>query len=37
MNLAFRFWFDTTGRTAQDSLADHVNDMIELIFVYLAG
>jgi hypothetical protein len=37
MNLAFPFSFDTTGRTAQDSLADHVNDMIELILFTSPG
>jgi phage baseplate assembly protein W len=37
MNLAFPFSFDTTGRTAQDSLADHINDMIELILFTSAG
>jgi uncharacterized protein len=37
MNLAFPFSFDSTGRTAQDSLADHVNDMIELILFTSPG
>ena len=37
MNLAFPFSFDTTGRTAQTSLADHVNDMIELILFTSPG
>ena len=37
MNLAFPFSFDTTGRTAQDSVADHVNDMIELILFTSPG
>lgn len=37
MNLAFPFSFDTTGRTAQDSLADHINDMIELILFTSPG
>ena len=37
MNLAFPFSFDTTGRTAEDSLANHVNDMIELILFTAPG
>ena len=37
MNLAFPFSFDVTGRTAQDGLADHVNDMIELILFTSPG
>jgi phage baseplate assembly protein W len=37
MNLAFPFSFDTTGRTAQASVADHVNDMIELILFTSPG
>jgi uncharacterized protein len=37
MNLAFPFSFDATGRTAQDSLADHVRDMIELILFTQPG
>jgi phage baseplate assembly protein W len=37
MNLAFPFSFDSTGHTAQDSLADHVNDMIELILFTAPG
>ena len=37
MNLAFPFSFDSTGRTAQASLADHVYDMIELILFTSPG
>lgn len=37
MNLTFPFTFDTTGRTAQASLADHVNDMIEVILFTAPG
>src|SRR5499425_617353 len=37
MNLAFPFSFDTTGRTAQQSIADHVKDMIELILFTSPG
>lgn len=37
MYLAFPFSFDTTGRTAQASVADHVNDMIELILFTSPG
>jgi uncharacterized protein len=37
MNLAFPFSFDATGRTAENSLADHVNDMIELILFTSPG
>lgn len=37
MNLAFPFSFDSTGRTAQTSLADHVYDMIELILFTSPG
>lgn len=37
MNLAFPFSFDTTGRTAQESLADHVYHMIELILFTSPG
>src|SRR5580658_5183237 len=37
VNVAFPFSFDTTGRTAQDSLADHINDMIELILFTSPG
>ncbi len=37
MNLAFPFSFDTTGRTAQASIADHVNQMIELILFTAPG
>ena len=37
MNLAFPFSFDATGRTAQHSLPDHVNDMIELILFTSPG
>ncbi len=37
MNLAFPFSFDTTGRTAQASVADHVYDMIELIMFTSPG
>lgn len=37
MNLAFPFSFDTSGRTAQASLADHVYDMIELILFTSPG
>jgi uncharacterized protein len=37
MNLAFPFSFDSTGRTAQDSLAAHVSDMIELILFTAPG
>ena len=37
MNLAFPFSFDTTGRTAQASVADHVFDMIELILFTSPG
>src|SRR5215472_15391124 len=37
MNLAFPFSFDTTGRTAQASLADHVYQMIELILFTSPG
>jgi phage baseplate assembly protein W len=37
MNLAFPFSFDTTGRTAQTSVAQHVNDMIELILFTSPG
>ena len=37
MNLAFPFSFDTTGRTAQASVAQHVNDMIELILLTSPG
>lgn len=37
MYLAFPFSFDTTGRTAQAQVADHVNDMIELILFTSPG
>jgi phage baseplate assembly protein W len=37
MNLAFPFAFDTTGRTAQDSVAAHVRDMVELILLTSPG
>jgi phage baseplate assembly protein W len=37
MNLAFPFSFDATGRTAQTSVAQHVNDMIELILFTSSG
>ena len=37
MFLAFPFRFDTTGRTAQASVADHVRDMIELILFTSPG
>lgn len=37
MNLAFPFSFDTTGRTAQATVADHVYDMIELILFTSPG
>jgi phage baseplate assembly protein W len=37
MNLAFPFMFDTTGRTAQASLTDHIYDMIELILFTAPG
>lgn len=37
MNLGFPFSFDSTGRTAQASLADHVYDMIELILFTSPG
>ena len=37
MNLAFPFSFDTTGRTAQETVANHVNDMIELILFTSPG
>ena len=37
MNLAFPFSFDTTGRTAQASVSQHVNDMIELILFTSPG
>lgn len=37
MNLAFPFSFDTTGRTAQAAVADHVYDMIELILFTSPG
>ncbi|HUY93891.1 MAG TPA: GPW/gp25 family protein [Terracidiphilus sp.] len=37
MFLAFPFSFDTTGRTAQASVADHVQDMIELILFTSPG
>lgn len=37
MNLAFPFLFDSSGRTAQASLADHVYDMIELILFTSPG
>ena len=37
MNLAFPFTFDATGRTAQESLADHVKHMIELILFTSPG
>ncbi|MGH9606914.1 MAG: GPW/gp25 family protein [Terracidiphilus sp.] len=37
MNLAFPFSFDSTGRTAQASLSDHVYDMIELILFTSPG
>lgn len=37
MNLAFPFSFDTTGRTAQAPVADHVYDMIELILFTSPG
>jgi phage baseplate assembly protein W len=37
MYLAFPFSFDTTGRTAQASVADHVQDMIELILFTSPG
>jgi phage baseplate assembly protein W len=37
MNLAFPFSFDAAGRTAQESLADHVYDMIELILFTSPG
>ena len=37
MNVAFPLAFDTTGRTAQDSLVDHVNHMIELILFTSPG
>ena len=37
MNLAFPYSFDSTGRTAQDDLPSHVNDMIELILFTSPG
>jgi hypothetical protein len=37
MNLAFPFSFDSTGRTAQSSIAGHVYDMIELILFTSPG
>lgn len=37
MNLAFPFGFDTTGRTAQATAADHVRDMVELILFTSPG
>lgn len=37
MYLGFPFSFDTTGRTAQASVADHVKDMIELILFTSPG
>jgi phage baseplate assembly protein W len=37
MNLAFPFRFDSTGRTAQAAIADHVRDMVELILFTSPG
>jgi phage baseplate assembly protein W len=37
MNLAFPFRFDSTGRTAQAMVADHVKDMVELILFTSPG
>ena len=37
MNLGFPFAFDATGHTAQTSIAQHVNDMIELILFTSPG
>ena len=37
MNVKFPFAFDSTGRTAQRTLPDHVNDMIELILFTAPG
>jgi phage baseplate assembly protein W len=37
MNLAFPYGFDTSGRTAQAALSDHIYDMIELILFTSPG
>jgi phage baseplate assembly protein W len=37
MNLKFPYAFDATGRTAQTTLPDHINDMIEQILLTAPG
>jgi Bacteriophage baseplate protein W len=37
MNVKFPYAFDSTGCTAQTTLPDHINDMIELILLTSPG
>ena len=37
MNLGFPYSFDTSGRTASTSFADHVRDMVELLLFTSPG